>query len=117
MKGVDIKDGIWSDGTKFSLDRGQGHEFLQRQEQDHIIPWVFHSDGVDSSSMVPKTKGASRHMHFILEKHLIKGLSAAILVVMKKAVRSKDSADGGIKAQDPDNGAPISAKSVDFESY
>ncbi|RRT35495.1 hypothetical protein B296_00047906 [Ensete ventricosum] len=28
----------------------------------------------DSSCMVPKTKGASRHMHLILEKHLMEEL-------------------------------------------
>ncbi|RZR77306.1 hypothetical protein BHM03_00002344 [Ensete ventricosum] len=49
MKGVDVEDGTWSRGTKLSLDK-------------------------DSSCMVPKTKGASRHMHLILEKHLMEEL-------------------------------------------
>ncbi|RWV91770.1 hypothetical protein GW17_00045911 [Ensete ventricosum] len=74
MKGVDVEDGTWSEGTELSLDRGQGHELLYRQEWDHVVPWVLHSDGVDSSCMVPKTKGASRHMHLISEKHLTTGL-------------------------------------------
>ena len=32
MKGASIEVGIWSRGTVLSLDRGQGHELLQRQE-------------------------------------------------------------------------------------
>ncbi|RZR96644.1 hypothetical protein BHM03_00025698 [Ensete ventricosum] len=71
MKGVDIKDKTWSRGTKLSLDRDQGHKHLQRQEGDHIVPWVLHSDGADSSCMVPKMKRASRHMHLISEMHLM----------------------------------------------
>ncbi|RRT69541.1 hypothetical protein B296_00001735 [Ensete ventricosum] len=71
MKGVDIKDKTWSRDTKLSLDRDQGHEHLQRQEGDHIVPWVLHSDGKDSSCMVPKIKRASRHMHLISEMHLM----------------------------------------------
>ena len=74
MKGANIEDGTWSGGTKLSLDRDQGHELLQRQEQDHVVPWVLHSDGADSSCMVPKTKGASGHMHLISEKHLMEEL-------------------------------------------
>ena len=74
MKGASIEDGTWSGGTVLSLDRGQGHELLQRQEQDHVVPWVLHSDGVDSSCMVPKTKGASGHMHLISEEHLMEEL-------------------------------------------
>ncbi|RZS26736.1 hypothetical protein BHM03_00060119, partial [Ensete ventricosum] len=42
--------------------------------RDYVVPWVLHSDGADSSCMVPKTKGASRHMHLISEKHLIEEL-------------------------------------------
>ncbi|THU54032.1 hypothetical protein C4D60_Mb10t20730 [Musa balbisiana] len=34
----------------------------------------FISDGADSYCMVPKTKGASRHMHLISEKHLMEEL-------------------------------------------
>ncbi|RRT72795.1 hypothetical protein B296_00034134 [Ensete ventricosum] len=60
---------------KLSLDRDQGYELLQRQEWNHVIPWVLHSDGADLSCMVPKMKGASRHMHLISEKNLIEGLS------------------------------------------
>ena len=74
MKGAIIEVGTWSRGAVLSLDRGQGHKLLQRQEQDHIVPWVIHSDGADSSYMVPKTKGASGHMHLISEKHLIEEL-------------------------------------------
>ncbi|RRT38208.1 hypothetical protein B296_00046570 [Ensete ventricosum] len=40
-----------------------------------IVPWVLYSDGADSSCMVPKTKGASKHMHLVLEMHLMKKLS------------------------------------------
>ncbi|RWV78453.1 hypothetical protein GW17_00060580, partial [Ensete ventricosum] len=71
MKGVDIEDEIWYRGIELSLDKDQGHEHLQRQEEDHVVPCVLHSDGTDSSCMVPKTKGASRHMHLISEMHLM----------------------------------------------
>lgn len=74
LKGASIEDGTWSRGTMLSFDRGQGHELLQRQEQDHVVPWVLHSDGADSSCMVPKTEGASRHMHLISKKHLMEEL-------------------------------------------
>ena len=74
MKGASIEVGTWSGGTVLSLDRGQGHELLQRQEQDHVVPWVIHSDEADSSCMVPKTKGASGHMHLISEEHLMEEL-------------------------------------------
>ncbi|RRT35338.1 hypothetical protein B296_00058420 [Ensete ventricosum] len=74
MKGVDIEDGTCSKGTELFLERGQGHELLQRQEWDYVVPRVLHSDGVDSFCMVLKTKGASRHMHLISEKHLTEGL-------------------------------------------
>ena len=70
MKGASIEDGTWSGGTVLSLDRGQGHELLQRQEQDYVVLWVPHSDGADSSYMVPKMNGTSRHMHLISEKYL-----------------------------------------------
>ncbi|RZS09348.1 hypothetical protein BHM03_00040419 [Ensete ventricosum] len=73
MKGVNVKDGTWSGGTKLSLDRGQGHELFQRQEWDHVIPWVLHSDGANSSCIVPKMKGVSRCIHLILEKQLMGG--------------------------------------------
>ncbi|RRT63650.1 hypothetical protein B296_00016182 [Ensete ventricosum] len=43
--------------------------------------------------------------------------SNTIRVVIKKLVPSEDCASRGIKAQDPDNGAPILAKFGDFESY
>ncbi|CAL9179352.1 unnamed protein product [Musa hybrid cultivar] len=36
MKGASIEDGTWSEYIVFSLGRGQGHELLQRQEQDHV---------------------------------------------------------------------------------
>ncbi|RWW27911.1 hypothetical protein GW17_00007636 [Ensete ventricosum] len=75
IKGVDIEDGTWSGSTKFSLDRGQGYELLQRQERNHVVPWVPHSDGADSTCMVPKLKGASRQMHPILTKYLTEELS------------------------------------------
>ena len=74
MKGASIEDGTWSGGIVLSLDKGQGHELLQRQEQDHVVLWVLQSDGADSSYMVPKTKGTSGHMHLILEKHLMEEL-------------------------------------------
>ena len=74
MKGASIEDGTGSGGIVLSLDRGQGHELLERQEQDHVVPWVLHSNGVDSSCMVSKTKGASGHMHLISEKHLMEEL-------------------------------------------
>ena len=32
MKGASIEVGTWSRGTALSLDKGQGHELLQRQE-------------------------------------------------------------------------------------
>ncbi|RRT73908.1 hypothetical protein B296_00012827 [Ensete ventricosum] len=56
----------------------------------------LHSDGADSSCIVPKTKGALRHMHLILEMYLTGELSG-------------DCANRGIEAQDPNNGAPILA--------
>ncbi|RRT45082.1 hypothetical protein B296_00031649 [Ensete ventricosum] len=40
-----------------------------------VVPWVLHSDGADSFCMVPKTRGASRHMHLVSEMHLMEGLS------------------------------------------
>ncbi|RRT60754.1 hypothetical protein B296_00033859 [Ensete ventricosum] len=124
MKGVDIEDQTWSRGTELSLDRDQGHEHLQRQEGDYVVPWVLHSDGANLSCMVPKTKGASRHMHLISEMHLTEELrggysrrichSVIIRVVMKKAVCNGDCAGEGTEVQDPDNSAPISMKSRDF---
>ena len=74
MKGASIEVGTWSRGTVLSLDRGQGHELLHRQEYDHVVPWVLLSDGADSSCMVLKTKGASRHMHLNSKKHLMEEL-------------------------------------------
>ena len=32
LKGASIEVGTWSRGTVLSVDRGQGHELLQRQE-------------------------------------------------------------------------------------
>ncbi|RWW84333.1 hypothetical protein BHE74_00007066 [Ensete ventricosum] len=72
-----------SEGTKLSLDRGQGHERLQRQECDHVVLWFPHSDRVDSSCMEPKTKGASRGIHLISEKHLTKELRQTQLAEAK----------------------------------
>ncbi|RWV77548.1 hypothetical protein GW17_00061602, partial [Ensete ventricosum] len=43
--------------------------------RDHIVPWDPHSDGVGSTCIVPKTVGASRHMHLISKKHLMEELS------------------------------------------
>ncbi|RRT73862.1 hypothetical protein B296_00032948 [Ensete ventricosum] len=80
MKGVNIEDETWSRGTKLSLDRGQGHELLQRQKWDHVVPWVLHSDGVDSSCMVPKMKGASSHIHL---KALARGKRTQRRVLLK----------------------------------
>ncbi|RRT58948.1 hypothetical protein B296_00044362 [Ensete ventricosum] len=74
MKGVDIEDRIWSRGTKRSLDIGQGHELLQRQERDHVVSWVIYSNGAELSCMVPKAKGSSRHIYLISEKHLTEKL-------------------------------------------
>ncbi|RWV93801.1 hypothetical protein GW17_00043709 [Ensete ventricosum] len=54
--------------------RGQGHELLQRKERDRVVPWGLHFDRANSSCMVPKTKGASRYMHLISEKHLTEEL-------------------------------------------
>ncbi|RZS21955.1 hypothetical protein BHM03_00054688, partial [Ensete ventricosum] len=46
--------------------------------------------------MVPKTKGALRHMHLISEMHLTEEL--------------RDCVGRGLEAQDPNNGASILAK-------
>ncbi|RRT70671.1 hypothetical protein B296_00012348 [Ensete ventricosum] len=73
----------YAEGTKLSLDRGQGHERLQRQEWDHVVLWFPHSDRVDSSCMEPKTKGASRGIHLISEKHLTKELRQTQLAEAK----------------------------------
>ncbi|RWW80725.1 hypothetical protein BHE74_00010920 [Ensete ventricosum] len=54
--------------------RGQGHELMQRKERDRVVPWGLHFDRANSSCMVPKTKGASRYMHLISEKHLTEEL-------------------------------------------
>ncbi|RWW64750.1 hypothetical protein BHE74_00027995 [Ensete ventricosum] len=35
---------------------------IKGQEWDHVVSWVLHFDGTNSSCMVPKTKGASRGM-------------------------------------------------------
>ncbi|RWW89726.1 hypothetical protein BHE74_00001243 [Ensete ventricosum] len=148
MKGVDVEDKTWSGGTKLSLDIGQEYELLQRQEWDHVVLWVLHSDGIDSSCMLPKTKGASTYMHLIYEKHLTEKLRR--LNWLRRSWDQKALAQGkriqkwvllknmplcchsschvesgtqwrlclwGIEAQDPDNGAPISVKLVDFESF
>ncbi|RWV91659.1 hypothetical protein GW17_00046042 [Ensete ventricosum] len=74
MKGVDIEDRTWSRGMKHSLDIGQGHELLQRQERDHVVSWVIYSNGAELSCMVPKAKGSSRHIYLISEKHLTEKL-------------------------------------------
>ncbi|RRT65796.1 hypothetical protein B296_00040799 [Ensete ventricosum] len=42
-----------------------------------------HSDGADSSCMMPKSKGASRHMHLISVKQLTEGLRYRSLALMK----------------------------------
>ncbi|RRT77978.1 hypothetical protein B296_00020114 [Ensete ventricosum] len=75
IRGVDREDEIWSISTELSFDRDQGHELSQRQEWDHVVPLVLHSDRAYSSCMVPKTKGASRHMHLISKMYLIEKLS------------------------------------------
>ncbi|RWW83771.1 hypothetical protein BHE74_00007716 [Ensete ventricosum] len=116
MKGVDVEDGTWSGGTKVSLERGQGHELLQRQEQDqeHVIPWVLHSDGADSSCIVPKTKGASRYMHLISKMHLTEELRAtgeldcsSAYIRLREPNKSEDKTEGveagGRKGRGSDN--------------
>ncbi|THU54532.1 hypothetical protein C4D60_Mb10t26090 [Musa balbisiana] len=107
----------------------------------------FISEGADSYCMVPKTKGASRHMHLISKKHLMEELRQLSLRrqswVQKALARDKRTRRQvllknmpqychsschererctveivlvGVEAQDPDNGALIAAKSVDFRS-
>ncbi|RWW14401.1 hypothetical protein GW17_00021833 [Ensete ventricosum] len=78
MKGVDVENGTWSEGMKLSLNIGQGHELLQRQERDHVIPWVIHFNEANSSCIVSKTKGALRHMHLISKKYLTEKLRGMI---------------------------------------
>ncbi|RRT65525.1 hypothetical protein B296_00014671 [Ensete ventricosum] len=74
IKGVNVEDETWSEGMKHSLDRGQGYKLLRRKERDRVVPWGLHSDRANSSCMMPKTKGASRYMHLISEKHLTEEL-------------------------------------------
>ncbi|THU55912.1 hypothetical protein C4D60_Mb11t11650 [Musa balbisiana] len=91
----------------------------------------FISDGANSYCMVPKTKGASGHMHLISKKHLMEELRRLSLqrrsLVRKALARGKRTQRRercaaeivlvGTEAQDPDNSAPIPAKSVDFGNY
>ncbi|RZS17687.1 hypothetical protein BHM03_00049860 [Ensete ventricosum] len=89
MNEVDVEDGTWSGDMNISLDRGQGHELLQSQEQDHVVPWVLHFDGADSSCMVPKTKGAARYMHLVSEMHLTEELRRFNLRRWSKGARKR----------------------------
>ncbi|THU72904.1 hypothetical protein C4D60_Mb04t17140 [Musa balbisiana] len=71
-------------------------------------------------------KGTSGHMHLISEKHLMEELRRLNLrrrswvqkaLARGKRTRRRCAAEivlVGAEAQDPDNSAPISAKSVDF---
>ncbi|RWV86298.1 hypothetical protein GW17_00051824 [Ensete ventricosum] len=63
----------WGEETS----RAKGRRNEATQERDHVVPWVLHSDGVDPFCMVPKIKGALRHIYFILEKYLTDRLSNA----------------------------------------
>ncbi|RZR99698.1 hypothetical protein BHM03_00029292 [Ensete ventricosum] len=108
---------------------------------------VPNSDRADSSCMVSKTKGASRHMHFISEKQLTKELRR--LNLWRQNWSQKALAQGkrmqrwillknmpqychsnyrkgsgvqrrlcwGVEVQDPDNSILILPKLMDFESY
>nr|ABF70076.1 hypothetical protein MA4_54B05.10 [Musa acuminata] len=101
MKGANIEDGTWSGGTVLSLDRGQRHELLQRQDQDHVVPWVFilmeqtHNEDTEASTLEEYT--------IVLPVKLPgrKWCTTEIVLV-------------GAEAQDPYSGALIAAKPVDF---
>ncbi|RWW39222.1 hypothetical protein BHE74_00055474 [Ensete ventricosum] len=74
----------------------------KRQELDHVGSWVLHSDGANSSCMVPKMKGVSRHMHLISEMHLTEELReldcSSAYIRLRELDKSEDKAKG--KAMD-----------------